>query len=219
MEVINRALTQDHGSMKCPKCNKEAANNFCSFCGAKLKWKPLSTLTKYQDIISDERCQKIIMEEAEKAKTGMTAMEFLQYAQLVLPGRIPLSMMASISASIGEKLHWGKEKHGVRVYHHPYPYVILAVLVFLARHSLAVKEIKEADKRCLIVASVPSTATNLNGKMEIIVKGDETKTQVLTEAKLFGQWLDWGKTERLVDDILADIEKLSKKFIRNKNLK
>jgi hypothetical protein len=171
------------------------------------------------EVISDERCRKIIIEEAARAKSEMTATELLQYAQMVVPGRLPLSLMARISSVMGEKLDWGKEKHGLRVYYYPYPIVILAVLTYLFRHSMTLEKIMEEDKRCLIVATIPSTKMNLKGRLEIIVVDDESKTRVLTSAKLFGQWLDWGKAEGAVDDILAELEKLSARFSRDKRLK
>lgn len=204
--------------MNCPNCNKPTSGNYCSHCGTRLKWEPLSTLTQYRDIVADERCRNIIEQEAGKTGAGMSANEFLQYAQLVMPGRLPLAVLALLSAKAGGKLNLGRENHGFGLYRRPFAHVLLAVLTSLAKQSLAIKNVQEGEGRCLLEASIPSSIWNLEGRLEIIITSEESKTRVSIEAKIFGQWLDWGKTKRLIDNVLKDIETLSAGFQQNKEL-
>lgn len=206
-------------NMICPKCNSIANGNYCSHCGAKLKTEPFSDLTSYSEIIADNRCQTIIERAANKAKTNLTAPEFLQFAQMVMPGRLPLSALASISNRAGKKLDVGKEEFGFRVYHCPFSYVVLAHLTSLAKHSMAVKKVLETKGYCYIEAQIPSTVWNLEGRLETLIMAEPTKTKVMIEAKIFGQWLDLGKTGQMIERFLADMEKLSTQFLRNKELK
>lgn len=205
--------------MICPKCNSAASGNYCSHCGAKLKTEPFSDLNSYSEIIADERCQAIIERAATKAKTNLTTAEFLQFAQMVMPGRLPLSALASISSRVGEKLNVGREEFGFRVYHCPFSFVVLAHLTSLAKHSMPIKKVLETDGYCYIEAHIPSTIWNLKGRLETLIMAEPTKTKVMIEAKIFGQWLDLGKTGQMIDRILADMEKLSAQFLRNKALK
>lgn len=203
----------------CTQCGQEAQGNFCSHCGARLKWKALRTITSYREIIKDERCQKIIREEAARAKSGLSAAEFLQYAELVLPGRLPLAALAALTGKAGRKLDFGREYYGLEMYRLPFSYVLLAVLCFFAKESLVIQSVMEDAGRCLLEATIPSTPWNLEGKMEAIIISKESNTQVFIRAKIFGQWMDWGKTRRLTSAILRDIKQLGTDFRKNPELR
>ncbi len=204
--------------MNCPNCKQPANGNYCSHCGARLKWEPLSSLTRYRDIIADDRCRKIIEQETGKTRPGMSANEFLQYAQIVLPTRLPLAVLASISAKAGKKLNLGSENYGFGFYRRPFAHVVLAVLTSLARQSYSIKKVQETEDRCLLEAAIPSGIWNLEGRLQIIIASEEGKSRVFAEAKIFGQWLDWGKTKRLIGNLLKDVETLSAGFEQNKTL-
>lgn len=202
----------------CPNCQQAVDGNFCSHCGTKLKTQPVADLKTYSEIISDKRCQGIIEKEAGKARMGMTVSEFLQLAQWVMPGRLPLSAMASLSGKVGETFNIGKEGFGFRVYHHPYSFTILAFLASLARRSMPVKKVMEAKGHCLIEAHIPSSIWHLEGRLETLLIADQGKTKVMMEAKIFGQWFDLGKIQQLIDEILQEMQKMSTSFTRNKEL-
>ncbi len=180
---------------------------------------PLSELKKYAEIITDQRCQRIIEREAGKVKASLTAPEFLQFAQLVLPGRLPLSALASISGKVGAKLGAGREEFGFRVYHHPFACVVLAHIVSLARHSMTIKKVEEVEGHCLIESHIPSTIWNLEGRLETLIIAEGSKTKIMMQAKIFGQWFDLGKTERLIEQLLLDMERLSARFSRDAELR
>lgn len=204
--------------MNCPDCGKKADGNYCSHCGAKLKRESLEALTRHEDITADQRCRKIIEREAGKAKTGMTAPEFWQYAEVLMPRRLPLAALATLSSKIGEKLDAGRENHGFGLFRFSFGHVVLAVLTSLARQSLAVRQVQEGEERCLIEAEIPSTLLNLRGKLEIIIVTESAKTKVFIESKIFGQWMDWGKSRRLIDQLLRDVDRLAAEFQQNKDL-
>ena len=205
--------------LACPKCGFEGEGNFCSFCGARLKWEPLRKLTSYHDIINDERCQRIIQEEAVRAKSGMGSTGFLQYAELVFAGRLPLAALAALSGKAGQKLDFGRENYGFMTCRQPFSYAVLALLCSFARESLIVKNVMEDTSRCLIEATIPSSIWSLEGKLEAIIVAEEGNTRVLLQAKIFGQWIDWGKTRRLTSKILKDIKRLGTEFRQRQDLK
>jgi hypothetical protein len=194
--------------MLCLNCGSEANGRFCSSCGAKLVSHEdvVADYTSYKQVMADPKCQEMIASHAAKAKGEcLSAAEFLNIAQTIMPVSIPLETVGKVGSKLGAAL--GIKTTQARQMHLPYSfgYVLLGTICTLARHSMKIQSVSETPQSCTVEAVLPSSMWAWQGTIRLAVVSDETGTKLIAETKVPGQLYDWGKSKRTIETLLSEI--------------
>jgi hypothetical protein len=201
--------------MFCSNCGMEASGNYCSKCGTRLMDVQTSTTVVTQDWSREVRYEKLICitevrdmikRQAALSKKGLSGEEFLAFFDKVVPMGFSMEKLGAvvqpISAQLGVKT--GKERSETLA--NPPGTVIVAVLCSLARHGQELHQVRQFEDGCLLEAKLPSDLWSFEGTIYVSIReiGKETRVDGATQIK--GQLYDWGKSNRCLEGLFADIK-------------
>jgi hypothetical protein len=200
--------------MRCSNCGSEVTGRFCSECGAQLVSQgSIADFTSYRQIIADPRCREIIASYANQAKGEfLSANEFLNIAQTVMPVSVPMEALGKISSKLGAAI--GIKTTKARQMHLSYNFghVLLVAICSLAKHCMKIQSVSEMQQSCTIEAVLPSSMWAWQGTIRLAIVVEDTGTKLIAETEVPGQMYDWGKSKRTIETLLSEISQLSETF-------
>lgn len=214
--------------MFCSECGEKASGKFCWSCGkplvqaahpdqpmkevtdAAIDW---TALTNYEALIRVPEVRDRIARHANQSKRKLTGEQFLACCDAViapLTGGVPLTVIANIAQPLGEKLGLKTGKSRCERLAERPGTVLVAILSSLARNGHKLGEVQQLSDGCTLRAAMPSDLWSLKGELSVIVRAEGSTTAVEAGLTIPGQVYDWGKSQRALDQLFADIANLSK---------
>jgi hypothetical protein len=89
----------------------------------------------------------------------------------------------------------------------PVGQVLVRALCSLAHHGQSLRGVTQAADGCLLNASLPSDFLSLEGDLLVTVRRSGTQAEVSGATCIRGQFFDWGKSNRCLDRLFADLER------------
>ena len=83
--------------------------------------------------------------------------------------------------------------------------VLLAYLCSLASKSLEVTDVQQEVDSCSLSAKIPLGIITNPGKVVTKLESNSGWVRATLVVTISGQWYDWGKSKRLIEDILVGI--------------
>jgi hypothetical protein len=219
--------------MFCSECGQPASGKFCSHCGSRLNatvdpplpvFRVIDELTtgheppvvangdwereiRYEALLSVPHVRETINRHAGMAKKSLSGEEFLKLCEKVMPTGVPLDKVAQLIQPLYAKLGiaTGKQRQGQVVA--PVGRVMLRMLCSLARRGQALRLVRQADDGCFFEAVLPSDIFALEGDLLIGVRQFSESTEVTAATQIKGQFFDFGKSQRCLDGLFADLER------------
>ncbi|MEO6832720.1 MAG: zinc ribbon domain-containing protein [Chitinophagaceae bacterium] len=203
--------------MYCAICGKPVSGNFCANCGTPVAGSseskpPTSTLhweeeTTIPALLANPEVATLIKYYAGQAEKKLDADDYLSIFDTIMkPGGISLKKLADISVPIFEKM-------GVNTAHstvHTLPFglheSIIRCVCAIAKEGLPVSKIDLAENGLVLVATIPSDLWSWAGEMAVTIEALGTQTQVNIHTVIKGQLYDWGKSNRRMERLIADME-------------
>jgi hypothetical protein len=201
--------------MFCSNCGAEASGNFCAECGAALKIAPASSAStaqdwsgeiSYQRLIRIPAVREAVSRHAASAKKRLSDEDFLALADKVIPLGVPLDKFVAFAQPMFARLGVETGKERSETLSSPPGSVIVAALCSLARHGQALQQVQQFGDGCLLEATLPLDLWSLQGTFYVSVREVESGTRVEAATKIKGQAFDWGKSERCLKALFADIK-------------
>jgi hypothetical protein len=222
-----RWISVSEKTMFCSNCGTNASGNFCWKCGQKLQPPPVSEdgpieirdfqppasndgncdwsfEVNYKKLISHPDVRDQLVMAGNRAKTRMTGEEFLGKFDSVVPGA---SVVAIAVQPLYEKLGIASSKSATRRFDMPIGKVLVSILCTLAEGGNKLRNVQQVDDGCLFEASIPSDVWSFEGVLLIQVHRQGRGTHVEAATKIPGQFFDWGKSQRLLDQLINGIPK------------
>ena len=216
--------------MFCSDCGKEASGKFCWSCGHALKQlangplsvEPTETVTVPVDWSNLIDCQTLlaiaevrdhIAKHAAQSKKKISGEEFLKVCDKfagVLTGGVPLTFIAKISQPISERLGLKTGKVRREQITQPPGNVIVGLLCSLAQNGQNLRDIQQLTNGCTIHAALPSDVWSFEGDLVLTVLVENTATIVEASTTIHGALYDWGKSNRALDRLFADVNQLAR---------
>jgi hypothetical protein len=81
--------------------------------------------------------------------------------------------------------------------------VLLATLCSLAFKSLEVTDVQHEKDSCLLSTKIPIGIITNPGKVAIKIETNSGWVRATMSVTISGQWYDWGKSKRLLEDLLG----------------
>jgi hypothetical protein len=220
--------------MYCSDCGQPASGKFCAHCGHKLPPAeprepvkrddtPLQIVdgtpvldadsliddedqwaheVNYKTLVRHPDVRDLLVMAGNRAHAGVTGEEFLKKFDSAIPG-------LSIATAIVQPLYsnWGVKtgKSVAQRFERPVGKTIVSILCALAEGSSKIRDVHQLQNGCRIEASIPSDIWSFEGVLYIHVERQGTGTLVEAATKIPGQWFDFGKSQRVLDQLLTNI--------------
>jgi len=213
--------------MYCSDCGVKAHGRFCWSCGAPLEPNgsseplevvelvdvPWTQLINYESLIRVPDVRDRIARHAAQAKSKFSGEDFLECCDKVmspLTGGVPLTIIAKVAQPLSEKLGLKTGKTRCERFADPPGKILAALLCSLAQNSQTIGHVIQSPRSCTIEAAIPSDIWSLKGNLAVEVRIESQTTFLEAGLTIPGQLYDWGKSQRALDRLFADITDLAK---------
>lgn len=201
--------------MFCSNCGKPASGNFCSGCGHALQaefadpadvvlldW---SNEVNYELLIAVPEVRDRIAAAGRLHRKQMSAEQFLKVYDLVVPTGVPMEKLIDFARPLYSKLGMNMDKTTSRRLSMPAGKALVGALCAMAKNGTELQSVEQAEDGCTLNANMPSSIWSFAGDLRVSVQRDGRATLVETNIKIPGQKFDWGKSQRLMDDLFDSI--------------
>jgi hypothetical protein len=209
--------------MFCSECGAKSDGKYCWSCGKPLRQQAsnnVSTLpvdwtkiTNYETLIRVPEVRDRIARHAARAKKRMSGEQFLEICdKLVSPlsGGVPLTAIAALAQPLTERLGIKTGKSRIEQFHEPPGTMLVAVLCSLAQNGQELRNIEQAEAGCLLKAALPSDLWSFAGDLAVAVRVEQSATAIEAAATIKGQYYDWGKSRRAIEQLFSDVTALAR---------
>ena len=167
---------------------------------------PWDDEVNYRSLVKMPEVRELIDRHASLSRKKMTGEELLQLAEKIMPTGVPLDKVMSLFQPLATQMGIGTGQERVERIQAPVGRVLVRVLCSLARHGQTLRHIRQGSDGCALEASLPSDIWALEGVLGITVVRRGGWTDVGAATKVGGQWFDWGKSRRCLDQLFADLQ-------------
>jgi hypothetical protein len=167
---------------------------------------PWDEEVNYRSLVKMPEVRELIDRYASLSRKKMTGEELLQLAEKIMPTGVPLDKVMSLFQPLATQMGIGTGQERVERVQAPVGRVLVRVLCSLARHGQSLRHIRQGSDGCALEASLPSDIWALEGLLGITVVRRGGWTDVGAATKVGGQWFDWGKSRRCLDQLFADLQ-------------
>ncbi|QDV25100.1 hypothetical protein [Aureliella helgolandensis] len=201
--------------MYCSECGKPADGKFCSHCGCQLQGQPtLPPVVDWQSSIDyatiiavAEVREEIKFAEARATKklNGDSFLDFMDQVVQPLTGGVSTRMAAKLSKPISTALGFRTGKSHRELLKLPPGKAIASILVGLAENGHQLTRVEQESTHCRLTASIPADLCSIDGEMRILIESTADGTLISAEAIIDGQWYDWGKCQRRLNELFQSV--------------
>jgi hypothetical protein len=202
--------------MYCTTCGMKQSGNFCAGCGTRFAppdevvdlipagdWKQevrYAVLLRFPEV--RDRLAKV--QKCAKKMTGEEWLELYDKAFKPLTG-VSMTTVAAIAAPLYAKIGIKTGKTRSEVLAEPPGQVMVDVLCALARLGLPLVNVHQGDLGCVFQARLPSDLWAFEGELVVTVERAGVQTKVEAATNIPGQWFDWGKSTRCLENLFGDL--------------
>jgi hypothetical protein len=209
--------------MFCSECGAQADGRYCWSCGKPLRQEapadvptlPVdwTKITDYQTLLRLPEVRERIARHAARATKRLSGEQFLEICdKLVSPlaGGVSLTAIAALAQPLTERLGIKTGKSRTEHFREPPGAMLVAVLCSLAQNGQELRHVDQADGGCMIQALLPSDLWSFAGELIVAVRAKQTGTEIEVAATVKGQYYDWGKSRRAIDQLFNDVAALAR---------
>jgi hypothetical protein len=152
-----------------------------------------------------------IARAASQAKKGISGEEILEtFGKAMskfagLPVSLPMTGLAHFAQATYAKMGIKTGKSRVEFVAEPTGRVIVELLCSLARHGRELRGVHQMIDGVILVAALPSDLFALEGNLFLMITRVQGGTQVEARTEIPGQIFDWGKSNRCLDALFAEL--------------
>lgn len=206
--------------MFCSECGKQAQGKFCRHCGTPLDIAAESTLAviepapvidwntevRYELLMRDPQVRAAIDQHARLAPKRMSAEKFLALADKLIPQPVSMEGVAGLAQPLCAKLGLRTGKEVAGHVDAPVARVIVRALCSLAHRGQPLQDVTQGERGCSIAAELPSDVFSMAGSLHVTLWRTDRGTGVSANTNIDGQWTDWGKSRRCLEQLLNDLQ-------------
>ena len=212
--------------MYCSNCGNRAEGNFCSSCGAPLAGRAVAPAvpaaggdavegpgTAPFDLAMAARspeARELVARYAAQAQKRTSGEDFLKAMDKPFAAfaGVPVSSIATVVQPIYARLGIKTGKARVAMLNRPARDTFLALLCSLARNGQLIRALHTATDGCVVEAVLPSDMWSFEGTILVTLRHADPGTEVHASTVIKGQAFDWGKSNRCLDTLLADMQNI-----------
>lgn len=207
--------------MFCVHCGASGAAAFCSSCGksqvAETKSDPRLEVSDvdwdssldYDRLLRQPEARSRIAAAGKSAFRGITSEDFLAIFDAVSPIGISMQKVTDVLIPIYDKMGFNSQRCVQRSFLAPAGRTLLAVLCSMAAKSCTIANAEQdqdnADLGCRVFATIAGNVITNPGTMTATLRAIGERVDVRLDVKIAGQVYDWGRCQRLLNDMMTRI--------------
>lgn len=161
----------------------------------------------YETILKFPGVRDTIERYSRQAPKRMTGEQFLALADKLVPLGVPLEGLAALVQPLYARLGIKTGKVRAQQVQAPAGRVLVRALCSLAHHGQSLRGVTQAADGCLLNATLPSDFFSLEGDLLVSVRRNGSQAEVSGATCISGQFFDWGKSNRCLDQLFSDLER------------
>ena len=158
----------------------------------------------YRRIIRHPAVRDLLVMAGNRAKKRISAEQILGVLDNVAPGA---SLAAIAVQPIYFQLGIKTSKSTSQRFRIPVGTTLVSILCAFAEGGNKLRDVKQADDGCLLEASIPSDIWSFEGVLYVQIQRDGDGTNVEAATRIPGQFFDWGKSQRLLDQLIGNVRR------------
>lgn len=164
-----------------------------------------TTSLDYEMILRQAHARDRIAAASRGKGASVTGDDILEVFDAVSPIGFSLGKFTKAILPIYEKLGFKTDRHAQGIYDTQPGRLMLATLCSFAAHALTIDQVHQAPDKCSLSTEIPSSLYTNRGRLSILIENCQTYCQITLTTSISGQWYDWGKSNRLTNNILDAI--------------
>ncbi|MBX3427298.1 MAG: hypothetical protein KF688_16590 [Pirellulales bacterium] len=206
--------------MYCTECGTAVAGKFCGQCGtrvaggaagstgatdAAIDW---TQTCDYETLIAHPAVRERVTRSAVNVAKRMSGEDFLGLCESMLGGfvpGVPLGAIAKLTQPLHVKLGFKTGKTRRIDVPLPIGVAIVESLCWLARSGRNLTGVRQLADGCVLDAELPSDMFAFAGTLTLTIVRTPTGASVEGVTAIPGQWYDWGKSDRCLDDLVSTL--------------
>lgn len=203
-QLVDGQLPAESNADHCdpPDSNAGSANSAEPVIEASICW---TDSIQYETVLASPEPRERIAAAGRGANQGVTGDDLLAVFDAVSPIGISLGKLTNAILPIYDKLGIKTDRQSQAVFDAAPGRVLLATMCTLAEKSLTIVDVRQDTHECALTAEIPSGLITNRGKLHAVITVHEQYVQVSLATTISGQWYDFGKSKRLIDDMFQSI--------------
>ena len=160
---------------------------------------------QYDRVLANPEPRERISSAGQRAIGGVTGDDLLAIFDAVSPIGFSLGKFTNAILPIYDKLGIKTDHESQAIFDAPPGRVMLAVLCTMAAKSLAIADVRQEPHQCSLSAKIPSGLITNRGKLHVLILVHDLYVRVSLATTISGQWYDFGKSKRLIDEMFDEI--------------
>jgi hypothetical protein len=204
--------------MYCVHCGADGAAAFCRQCGKSqdadapivaslppARPNAWTNQLQYRALLEYDEPRARIRAASKRAKTGISGEDVLAVLDAVIPSPIALSKVTHVMVPIVDRLGIRTKNELQAVWQAQPGRVLLGFVCSLATKSLSVTDVEQEAAECTLSANVPLGIFTNPGVVNAKFETQSGWVRGTFRITIAGQWYDWGKSKRLLEELVAGI--------------
>lgn len=204
--------------MYCTECGTRGDGKFCAHCGHRLgeggtprevpsavDW---ANSIEYSVVTGSREVQQRIAQAAARGEQRISGDEVVGLLDAVMQpltggisSRVAAKLSKPMTAALG--IETGKSRREFMMA--PPGRVMVRLLEVLAEHGQKVLRVEQGEETCRINATIPFDWRSFDGELAVTVSRATGGTYLDAEARVEGQWYDWGKCTKQLDRLFLGV--------------
>jgi len=159
----------------------------------------------YEAVLANPEARRRIAAAGAGNSQGLTAEDLLKIFDAVSPLGVSLEKLSGALLPICDKIGIKMQRAAGAIFQGPPGQVLLATLCALSASGLEITEVHQQLDECGLVAKIPYSLYTNPGQLLASLRVIEGNVMVQLEARISGQYYDWGKSKRMIAHLLQAI--------------
>ncbi len=159
----------------------------------------------YEHVLAVPEARQRIAAASTGTAAGVTAEDLLKIFDAVSPIGISMEKLSGALIPIADKMGIKMQQAASAIFPAPPGRVLLATLCVLATRGMELLDAKQLPEACALVAKIPSGLYTNPGQLNVVLRIANTGVLMQLEARIAGQYYDWGKSKRMINQIFMDV--------------
>jgi hypothetical protein len=160
----------------------------------------------YEQLLQHGDVRRLILLAGRQRRPHVSGEQILAAFDALVPMGFSLEKLAALLSPLYARMGIKTGKSATQRYSLPPGRVLVGVLCCLASQGIELTRVDQAADGCVIIAKIPSNIWSFAGELVVSVRREGNATLLEAAAQIPGQLYDWGKSRRILDNLLRETQ-------------
>ncbi len=163
--------------------------------------------TVYEQLLKYPDVRERIARASQRNRKTMTGEEMLALFDSIVPTGVSLEKLTVALLPIFDRMGIKTGKQSSVTLRVRAGHGIVATLCALASQGYELQKVDQSENGCVLTAMIPSNLWTNRGELVVALQRGDRCLEIQSATTISGQLIDWGRSRRILDDLLAEIRR------------